>query len=110
MNGAVRARKDALKRLDYVPDDLDFTKTFKRFCERNGRSRHDAIAAEAHLDAAYVYRLQMGEKRHPSANVVIRLAIALKLTVSETDELLMSAGYAPLVFPQDMAKSESESP
>lgn len=79
--------------------DASFTSLLKSHCEQNGRLRYDAVATAAHLDAAYVYRLIKGEKCHPSSNTVIRLALALRLSVAQTDELLMAAGYAPLVLP-----------
>ncbi len=35
--------------------------------------------------------------RHPSRDAVLRLALAMSLSVEQTDELLLAAGYAPLV-------------
>ena len=35
--------------------------------------------------------------RHPSRDAVIRLGLALRLGIEEMDELLLAAGYAPLV-------------
>lgn len=84
---------------NYLSTDASFSLQLKQYCERGGRAHYDAIADAAHLDVAYVYRLVNGEKVHPSASTVIRLALALNLTVPETDELLMVAGYAPLVPP-----------
>ena len=85
---------------EYLVADLNFTSVFRNHCERGGRPRYDVIAAAAHLDSAYVYRLIRGEKSHPSPNTIIRLALALQLTVAQTDELLMAAGYKPLVRPR----------
>ena len=39
-----------------------------------------------------------GHLKHPSHDLVIRLALALSLSLDECDELLLLAGYAPL-FP-----------
>jgi len=58
-----------------------------------------AVARRAWVDCAYVYRLAKGTKCHPGRDVVIRLGIGLGLTVPDLDELLMAAGYAPLVRP-----------
>jgi len=98
------------KEFEYLPVDLSFTKILKSHCERDGKSHYAAIAAAAYLDAAYVYRLINGEKSHPSCNTVIRLALALHLTVSQTDELLMAAGYAPLVVPGRVYQSGESAP
>ncbi len=52
------------------------------------------------LDQAFLGRLEKGEK-NPSRNTVIMLGLALvhgcsEITCDEIDELLLSAGYAPL--------------
>ena len=69
-----------------------------------------AIAIEVGVDRTYVYRLETqsadwlnrplegGHLKHPSRDLVIRLGIALNLSLDECDELLLLAGYAPL-FP-----------
>jgi hypothetical protein len=69
-----------------------------------------AVAIEVGVDRAYLYRLEAqgadwlnrplegGLPKHPSRDLVIRLAIALGLSLDECDELLLLAGYAPL-FP-----------
>lgn len=85
---------------NYLSADLSFKALLKKHCEQGGKTRYDAIAAAADLDIAYVYRLVAGEKVHPSPNTVIRLALALHLSLSDTDELLLAAGYAPLVIPR----------
>lgn len=68
------------------------------------------IATEVGVDRTYLYRLETqpadwlnrplegGVLKHPSRDLVIRLAIALNLSLDECDELLLLAGYAPL-FP-----------
>ncbi len=37
------------------------------------------------------------DKRHPSRDTVIRLGLAMQLSMEEMDELLLAAGYAPLI-------------
>lgn len=96
----MRVRSDQLRRtFEYLSTETSFNCLLKKHCVREGKARYDVISAAAQLDIGYVYRLVSGEKAHPSANTVIRLALALNLTVSETDELLMVAGHAPLVIP-----------
>jgi hypothetical protein len=38
-----------------------------------------------------------GEKRRPSRDTVIRLGLAMQLPIEDLNELLLAAGYAPLV-------------
>ena len=38
-----------------------------------------------HRDVAYIHRLVDGGRSHPSPNTVIRLALGLRLSVSQTD-------------------------
>jgi transcriptional regulator with XRE-family HTH domain len=94
------SKKQSPGRFDYLVVDFSFTAMLRKHCEQDGISHYDAIAIRAHLDPAYVYRLIKGEKTRPSPNTVIRLALALNLSVSQTDELLMAAGFAPLVIPR----------
>ncbi len=93
---------------EYLAVDSSFTSVFRNHCERSKKSRYDVIAAAAHLDPAYVYRLIKGEKFHPSPNTIIRLALALQLTVAQADELLMAAGYMPLVSPRKSRQTEKQ--
>ena len=100
LDRAVQVGKEQLnRRYNYLGVDPSFTAILRSHCERDGKSHYEMIAVNAHLDPAYVYRLIKGEKSHPSPNTVIRLALALALSVSQTDELLLAAGYAPLVVP-----------
>ncbi len=110
MGQTIQIQKAQLhKGLEYLSEDMSFTAVLRRHCEKNGNAHYDLVAAAAHLDAAYVYRLIKGDKSHPSSNTVIRLALALHLTVSETDELLMAAGYAPLVIPGNEVRNRERS-
>ena len=67
------------------------------------------LADRSWLDSAYVWRLTReeadilnrrvtdGRIRHPTRDAVIKLGLGLALAVDEMDELLLAAGYAPLV-------------
>ena len=60
-----------------------------------------ALARGAHVDPTYVVRLERGEKRHPSRDLVLRLGQVLLdtsggISLEDIDELLESAGYGPL--------------
>jgi hypothetical protein len=91
------------------PIDETFTGTLNRHLRRTGLSL-TALARRSWLDISYVSRLvnlpcdplnprhgDRGEKRHPSRDTVIRLGLAMQLPIEDLDELLLSAGYAPLV-------------
>lgn len=68
------------------------------------------LARATWLDISYVSRLvnlpldplnrrsdEAGVTRLPSRDTVIRLGLGLRLTMADMDELLLLAGYAPLV-------------
>ncbi len=86
-----------------------FGQTLQQYRKRAEKSI-PTIAVEVGVDRTYLYRLETqpsdwlnrplegGRLKHPSRDLVIRLAIALGLSLDECDELLLLAGYAPL-FP-----------
>lgn len=84
---------------EFLVTDLDFRQLLSRYFNRAALS-YGQLADAVQRDIGYIHRLINGEQSRPSPNTVIRLALALKLSVSETDELLMAAGYAPLVRPR----------
>ncbi len=57
---------------------------------------YQQFAARAWTTSSYVHRLCRGDAR-PGYTIVIRLAIAMALTLEETDELLRVADYPPLL-------------
>jgi hypothetical protein len=57
---------------------------------------YQQLAERAWTTASYVHRLCRGDGR-PGYTIVIRLAIAMALTLEETDEMLSVAGYPPLL-------------
>ena len=75
----------------------------KKLCSlrrKCGRSRYN-LARFSGLSEAYILRLETGERRNPSRDVVIMLALSLVrasdvFEVWDIDELLTSASYAPL--------------
>lgn len=72
-----------------------FAQTLKEFRERAGLSQY-ALAGRAGIDPSYVNRVERGERDAPTREVVEALAQALELNAVETDDLLLSAGYAPV--------------
>lgn len=85
-----------------------FSEVLRRLMKARGMSA-PRLAHRSWLDSAYVWRLTReevdilnrrvddGRIRHPSRDAVIKLGLGLGLRVDEMDELLLAAGYAPLV-------------
>ena len=92
----------------YVVEEETFSDLLRRFIHARGLSV-TRLANRSWLDTAYVWRLakenvdvlnrRSGRRRerHPSRDAVIRLGLGLGLAIEEMDELLLAAGYAPLV-------------
>ena len=56
----------------------------------------DALAELAALNRASLYKILNGSTKHPQRNVLIRLALVLRLSFDETQRLLHYGGCAPL--------------
>ena len=59
------------------------------------------LALEAQADLGHLGRLERGERRHPSRDLVLRISQALldcsgDITLEDVDWLLKAAGHAPL--------------
>jgi hypothetical protein len=92
----------------YAIEEETFSGLLRRFMHARGLSV-TRLANRSWLDIAYVWRLanenvdvlnqRLGRRRsrHPSRDAVIRLGLGLGLPIEEMDELLLAAGYAPLV-------------
>lgn len=93
----------------YDHSDESFTTCLNRQWRRSGLSLTQ-LARRSWLDISYVSRLvhlpcdplnrrlgEHAETRHPSRDTVIRLGLAMQLSMEDLDELLLAAGYAPLV-------------
>jgi hypothetical protein len=91
LNGGQPAPHKPRVRPDGLPELL------RAYIGRDPRSLN-RVAQAALLDVAYLWRLQAGEKRHPSRDVLIRLGLALRLEPEELDELLVAADYAPITL------------
>ncbi|MCC7368854.1 MAG: helix-turn-helix transcriptional regulator [Chloroflexi bacterium] len=91
------------------PADESFSGCLTRHLRQSGLSLSQ-LARRSWLDVSYVSRLVHlpcdplnprrvadGQRRQPSRDTVIRLGLAMQLSMEEMDELLLSAGYAPLV-------------
>ena len=103
----------------YCGDSGDsFSTVLRRMLADSALSLRQA-AYRSWLDHSYLSRLVRQEwdplnlpshtppdpLRRPSRDTVLRLALAMSLLVEETDELLLAAGYAPLVRGQSVPDS-----
>jgi hypothetical protein len=104
-----QAQRQSRRAATELPDDASFTACLNRNLRQSGLSLTQ-LARRSWLDISYVSRLvnlpcdplnprldDPREKRQPSRDAVIRLGIALQLSMEDIDELLLAAGYAPLV-------------
>jgi len=86
-----------------------FTACLNRHLRRSNLSL-SMVARRSWLDVSYVSRLvnlpcdplnarsgDHADKRHPRRDTVIRLGLAMQLPMEDMDQLLLAAGYAPLV-------------
>lgn len=64
---------------------------------RDGRSLN-RIAQASLVDVAYLWRLKTGAKKRPSRDLLIRVALVLRLEPEELDELLVSVDYTPVTW------------
>ena len=78
-----------------LPTGSLFGATLRRFRERAGLSQN-ALAQRAGVNASYINRLESGDRRRPTEQVCAAIGRTMHLTIAELDELLLSAGYAPL--------------
>jgi transcriptional regulator with XRE-family HTH domain len=79
---------------------MTFAETLKKLRTKAGKSRY-RLAQYSGINEAYTLRLERGERANPSRDVVLMLGLALvessdSVGIWDIDELLLSAGYAPL--------------
>ena len=73
---------------------LDFCAMLKAFCEQRDLIP-ERVILRAQIDRTYGHQLFNGT-RHPSRDKVLQLALAIGLSVEETQQLLQSAGKSRL--------------
>ena len=79
---------------------MNFDKALHRLRTKAKLTRY-RLAMEANVDPGHVGRLERGERRHPSRELVLRLGQALldnsgDISLEDVDWLLKAAGYGPL--------------
>jgi transcriptional regulator with XRE-family HTH domain len=79
---------------------MTFGETLKKLRTAAGKSRY-RLAQYSGINESYILRLERGERSNPSRDLVLMLGLALvessvSVGIYDIDELLLSAGYAPL--------------
>ena len=72
-----------------------FTDYLKQLIDRNGIHKTELVM-QTGLSKSYVYAILSGERRPPSRNRVILMALAVKATLEEAQNLLIYSEYNPL--------------
>jgi len=79
---------------------VEFALLLKQLRNKAKKSRY-AVAQYTGLDQAYLLRLETGERKKPSKEAVLMIALGLvqgsmDIDIYDVNELLHAAGYSPL--------------
>ena len=79
----------------------EFPNVLRRLREQSRKSRY-RLAQCSGVDEGYLGRLESGERHNPTRDTVIKIGLALvkdstEVSIHDVQELLLSAGYAPLM-------------
>lgn len=82
--------------LDDLVGDLDepFSTTLMRLIDAKGFKKDSDVYRKANIDRRLFSKIRSNENYAPSKPTVLALAIALELTLDQTDDLLERAGFA----------------
>ena len=74
--------------------DESFSQMVLRKIDEKGFEKDSDCYCKANIDRRLFSRLRCDEKYHPKKTTAVALAIALELSLNETKELLLKAGYS----------------
>ena len=79
---------------------MSFATTLRKL-RTNARLTHYGLARDAQVDYGHLRRLERGESRNPSRQLVLYIGQALldassDISLKDIDQLLLAAGYGPL--------------
>lgn len=84
--------KDLPDKKEFVPED-SFTKKLLRYMDVKNMTA-PMVYSEAGYDRKLFSKIQSDPEYHPRKYTVVRFALALKLNLEETEDLLNAAGFA----------------
>lgn len=89
------APRTASKGLDALVEELDepFNTTLLRLIDAKGKTDVE-VYKRANIDRKLFSKIRTGKGYMPGKRTILALAVALELTLDETDDLLERAGYA----------------
>ena len=78
----------------------EFSKILKDLMDKSEKTRY-RLARSSGVDEAYIFRLESGERRNPTRDLVVKLGMGLMhnssaVSVDDVNELLLAAEYSPL--------------
>jgi transcriptional regulator with XRE-family HTH domain len=82
---------------------IRFSELLKKYRKRAKKS-FNKLAIDIGVDPSYISRIEIGDRRPPKREIVIKLGRSLGLDATEIDDFLIAANYAP-IYPEDVMEN-----